>query len=235
MPRLSTAFKRLETRLDEVHHLNLVAKKYIQLKSIINDPDKSAHTNALVRAATVLLSSHIQGYIEDLSDVVLNRLVEDNIGSHHVPDSLRFHAAKTAIKELKEADNYSAIKKIREFNVTYDDILRLSGPVSPDFLGSEYKDGFGNPTVKEISRFFGRFGLNDFLGQMGKRLKSEWPIVENAVNQIVDRRNKIAHGDIQATLTVLELSQYIKLSRKFASSTDRVVTSHFGRVGCKFW
>lgn len=236
MTHLSNAFKRLETRLEEVVHLHLVARKYIQLKSIINDKEKSAHTNALVRAATVLLSSHIQGFVEDLSDVIVDHLIKDNIDAIVIPETLRFHATRSAIKEIRDSlDPTSTITKLRNYQIDYGEILRISGKVSEKLADLEYKDGFRNPTIFEITKYFSRFGLNDFSGQMGKRLKNEWPIVENAVNQIVDRRNKIAHGDILATLTVSELSDYIKFARKFASATDRVVTSHFGNKGCKFW
>ena len=236
MPRLSPAFKRLEERLAEVSHLHLVARKYAQMKKIIKHKDQVAHTNALVRSATVLLSSHIQGYVEDLSDIVIEHLIADDVDAVLVPEALRYHATKSAIKEIRDASDPAAtIQKLRSYLDDYGEILRKDGLVSPSLAGSEYKNGFGNPTVGEIKKFLSIFGLNDFNAQMGKRLKGDWPIVENAVNQIVDRRNKIAHGDVLATLTVRELSEYLKLARKFASNVDRVVTSHFSSKGCKFW
>lgn len=87
MPRLSPAFKRLEERLAEVSHLHLVARKYAQMKKIIKHKDQVAHTNALVRSATVLLSSHIQGYVEDLSDIVIEHLIADDVDAVLVPDT----------------------------------------------------------------------------------------------------------------------------------------------------
>lgn len=236
VPRLSSAFKRLEQRFAEVAHLQLMARRYSQLRAVINDRDRAAHTNALVRAATVLLSGHIQGYVEDLSDVVVDRLVKDAVSASQIPETLRFHATKSLIRSIKETnDPVALVDKLRNYGSRTDEILRMTGPVSPHLMDSEYKDGFGNPTVEEVGNFFGRFGLNDYRSQMGRRLRREWPIVENAINQIVDRRNKIAHGDAMATLTVLEFSQYMRLARKFASATDRVVTVHFGKKGCKFW
>lgn len=236
MPRLTESFRRFEDRLDEIKHLQLIAAKYNHLRAIINDKDKAAHSNALVRSATVLLSSHIQGYIEDISDLIVRHLINDQVDSAALPDSLRFYATKSAISAIREtSDPEQIVNRIRHYSTNFAEVLFVGGAATPRFAGTEYKDGLGNPTVEEIRKFFNRFGIKDYSGQMGKRLRNEWPIVENAVNQIVDRRNKIAHGDTQATLTVRELNDYVKLIRKFASASDRVVTSHFTAKGCKFW
>ena len=236
MTQLSAAFKRFEDRLSEIAHLRKIAEKYTHLPVIISESDQAAHTNALVRAGTVLLSSHIQGFVEDLSDLVVDRLIRDEIAGIKIPDSLRFHATKAAIREIREAtDAAKTIEKMRRYRADYGEILEQNGPISIKFASSGYKDGFGNPTTSEIKKFFGRFGIDDFNKRMAGKLKSDWPIVENAVNQIVDRRNKIAHGDSLATLTIGELVDYMKLTRKYASATDRVVTSHFRLKGCRFW
>jgi hypothetical protein len=236
MPRLSSAFKRFEARLSEVDHLRYIARGYLQLRPVIRNRSQVDHANALVRSATVLLSSHIQGYIEDLMDVVMEHMINDGVSASLVPESLRYYATKSAIREMRDSNDPSKIiQKIRTYAQDYGDVLLLTGPAPASLASLDYKGGFGNPTVDEIRKFLSRFGLTDFHGQMAQKLKNEWPIIENAINQIVDRRNKIAHGDVLATLTVNELSQYTKIVRKFASNTDRTVTSHFSQKGCRFW
>lgn len=236
MNKLTAAVYRFDERISEVNHLKLMAKKYTAMKSILNNKDKLAHNNALVRSATVLLSSHIQGYVEDVVELALEQLVVDQVSAEEIPDTLRFFAARSAIKPIRESGDPDAIiKKIRDLNTNHSKIIQKEGAVDPSFLGSEYKNGFANPTIDEIQKFLRRFGITDYDGQMGKRLKNEWPIISNAVNQIVDRRNKIAHGDVQATLTVQELHIYIGFSRKFVRATDKVITSTFRKKGCKFW
>lgn len=236
MTRFTLAVSRFDERIKEVNHLKLMARRYSAMKNLLNNKDRVDHNNALVRSATVLLSSHIQGYIEDIAEVTLERLIYDEVSANLIPDSLRFFATRSAIEAIRETkDPDTTIKRIRNVNQYHEKIIKLDGFVDPSFLDSEYKNGFSNPTIEEVRKFLSRFGINDFDGQMGNRLKNEWPIVSNAVNQIVDRRNKIAHGDVQATLTVNELEAYIKLAKKFVRTTDRVITSSFRKKGCKYW
>ena len=234
MVGLSPAFRRFEMRLDEVKHLRLLSTKYYQLSTVVG-VERSAHISVLMRSATVLLSSHIQGFVEDLSDIIVERLVQDSVPSSKIPDSLRYHATRSKLRELQsKQDSADLVASVRNYASSYSDIITLSGTASLSFLGSEYKDGFGNPTVKAIKSYLKRFGFVDYESEMRRRLKGDWNIVENAINQIVDRRNKIAHGDSLATLTPSEMREYIDLARKFCATTDGVTTKHFRSMGCTF-
>lgn len=232
MAALSPAYRRFESRLDEVSHLRKLSQKYNTFSRIVGI-ERDAHVNILTRSSIVLLSSHIQGFIEDLGDLVVERIVLDSVSANRVPDSLRFHATKTKLKEIQQkTDGTAIVASIREYSNTYNDMISLSGPAPSTLIGSQYKDGFGNPTVKAITKYLMRFGFANYESEMKRRLKGNWPITENAVNQIVDRRNKIAHGDSLATLTPLEMREYIILVKRFCSTTDSVTTKHFRSIGC---
>jgi hypothetical protein len=234
MPRLSPAFKRFEVRLAEVNHLRRMSGKFGRLH-LRNGLDKVGHSNALVRGATVLLCSHVQGFIEDLAEEVVRRLVQDQVSSTAIPDRFRFYATKRDVEEiLKEPDRDKLISRIRRYAVARGDILSKEGPVHPSYLDSSYKDGFGNPTTGEIRRFFRRMGYEEFDEDLKRRLGRNYLTATNAIDQIVDRRTKIAHGDSQASLTTRELMEYTGLVRAFCSSTDSVTCTHFRRKGCRF-
>ena len=230
MPALSPAFQRFEARLGEVKHLTSLSRKKVSGRSLALASEE--HAAALCRAATVLLSSHIQGYVEDLSDVVLGSLVSGSIPSSRIPDSFRYHASRKSIDSIAAVVGEHRVQKIRDYQSQFGFLITTGGVVSSEYEGLPFKDGFGNPTVAEIKKFLKRFGFENFEGEMKRRLKGEWLIVENAVNQTIDRRNKIAHGDPLATLTPADLKQYTFLVRKFCSNTDRVTTKHFRSIGC---
>lgn len=230
MPALSPAFRRFETRLGEVNHLISLSKKKVSGRSLRLAADE--HSAALCRAATVLLSSHIQGYVEDLSDVVMESLITGAIAADKIPDSFRYHSSRRAIDSIAAVVGENRIQKIRDYTAQFSFLLNTDGAVSRQFEALPFKDGFGNPTVEEIRKFLRRFGFATFEGEMRRRLRADWLVVENAVNQTIDRRNKIAHGDPLATLTPADLKQYVALVRKFCATADSVTTKHFRSIGC---
>jgi hypothetical protein len=230
MPSLSAAFRRFETRLGEVTHLVSLSQRKVSGRSIRLGSNE--HSAALCRAATVLLSSHIQGYIEDLSDVIVGSLISGSISASRIPDSFRYHSSRKAIDSIVAVAGDSRVQKIRDYFNEYGFLIDIEANVTERFEALPFKDGFGNPTVDEIKRFLRRFGFANFEGEMRRRLRADWLVVENAINQTIDRRNKIAHGDPLATLTPRDLRQYLSLVRKFCATADSVTTKHFRSIGC---
>lgn len=231
MPSLSPAFRRFETRLAEVHHLIVLSQHKVSGRRLKLATDE--HSAALCRAATVLLSSHIQGFVEDLSDVVVKSFINDSVPAAKIPDAFRYFASKNAIISIVSTQGAQTVERIRTYLSDFGYLIETTGPAHPELSSLPYKDGFGNPTVDEVKQFLKRFGFTNFEGEMKRRLKRDWLLVENAVDQTVDRRNKIAHGDPLATLTPSELKQYMSLVRKFCATADAVTTMHFRKVGCR--
>ena len=74
----SLALKKLFVRLDEIDHLRRLCRSYSRLPSRTRT-DLTSHVNALTRSCVVLLCGHIQGFVEDLSDLILERIVADKV------------------------------------------------------------------------------------------------------------------------------------------------------------
>lgn len=52
------------------------------------------------------------------------------------------------------------------------------------------------------------------------------------INNIVDQRNKIAHGDTRILPTPKEVSDMQNLAKIFCRTTDTIVSDWFKRLGC---
>lgn len=227
----SRAFQKFEVRLEEVKHLKALGQSNVRTfrkKSV----DSNFHTNALIRAATVLLSSHIQGYIEDLAELLLERAIASGKNGEIVPDTFRYQYLKGEISALRQSDDpEKLVRAARRLNAK-SDILDISKPLPSIDGDASYKDGFGNPTSAEIKRFLSRFGVQNLESSLKIYLKTQTYIASNAVDQIIDRRTKIAHGDPLATLTPTEFLAYLNLVRKYCAAIDRSACKHFKKIGC---
>ncbi|MFO6429289.1 MAE_28990/MAE_18760 family HEPN-like nuclease [Erythrobacter sp. W302b] len=227
----SRAFQKFEDRLEEVKHLKVLGNSRVRVirKKLV---DSSFHTNALIRAATVLLSSHIQGYVEDLAELLLERAIACGKNGDIMPDTFRYQYLKGEIKALRQSDDPDKlVRAARRLNAK-SDILDITKPLPSIEEDASYKDGFGNPTSTEIKKFLSRFGVKDLDISLKIYLKTQTYIAGNAVDQIIDRRTKIAHGDPSATLTPKDFLDYLNLVRKYCAAIDRSACKHFKNIGC---
>lgn len=183
----------------------------------------------------MLLVGHVQGFIEDLSDLLIDRLIFNSVPASKLPDRFRFSNLKHEIEELKQQpDPDKTVKKLRHIYTNQYAILDNQRNIDQYAVSEQYKDGFGNPNHREIKKHMNKFGFIEFEGWMKARLKAQYLVTENALNFMVDKRVKIAHGDHQATLTTKELNDYSKLVRKYCASADMVTCRYFRRLGCTF-
>lgn len=228
----SRAFKKFEERLTEVDHLRSLSRTPVS-KILRNPIDQADHTNFLIRSATVLLCSHIQGFVEDLSDVLVTSAISSKKLGEILPDSFRYYILKGEFATFRQTDDpEKLVKAMRRVVQKRLHILDLANELPESLNDEPFKDGFGNPTSKEISKYLRRFGIEDFNEEIKTYLGNSTYTATNAVDQIVDRRTKIAHGNPLATLTPSEFSDYFVLVRKFCAAVDRLACSHFRKKGC---
>ena len=234
MPAHTPAYHKFSVRLDEVYHLYRLCRSYEAAKPKIK-LEKPQHVNALVRSAVVMLSAHIQGFIEDYADQIVDRFVQDGVDRAKLPDRLFYYAVRQSIDAIRSANDPDVIvERIREFDSSFRQLVFGTGPTSPDLIGTGYKDGFGNPMPKEIAKFFRRFGYDSFEGDLKARLKAKYLVAANAIDFIVGQRSKIAHGDASATTTPKDFRAYLQLVISYCSAADYAAAKHFkAKFGCK--
>jgi hypothetical protein len=234
MPSHTPAYIRFKSRLDEVYHLYRLCRSYEAAKPHLK-LEKTAHVNALVRSAIVMLCAHIQGFIEDYADQVVDRFVQDGVDRAKLPDKLFYYAVRPSIDAIRSSSDPDVIiERLREFNALFGPLVLGPGAVSADLIGKGYKDGFGSPTVKEIAKFFRRFGYETFEADLKARLKAKYLVAANAVDHIITERTKIAHGDANATTTPKDFRAYLQLVISYLSVADFAAAKQFRRkFGCE--
>ena len=145
--------KTISTRMAEVRLL-------IDKARIFEDEDEAFH-DALCRSASVLLVSHIEGFLKDIVSSIcidLNYFVGDFA---KMPDSLKRQFALNWVHYdgLPDREVNSRAKKLQDF---FDE---NSVPVR--LLGQNMEaDGGKNPSVKVIDRLFEPLGINKIVSSL---------------------------------------------------------------------
>ena len=97
---------------------------------------------------------------------------------------------------------------------------------------SEFNKGFSNPKFDKAKAYFGRFGYLDYRRDFFSQLGRHGQTTINNLDQIVDTRNSIAHGDPNATKTPAEIIDMIKIAKVFCRTTDNIFAKWCGDNLC---
>ena len=230
MARYTEAYSEFVARVPEVDTLCKLANEHIHSVG----PLKSAGVvRALCRSGVVLLSSHIEGYVESLAEVILRRIVRNTTPKQMFASRFRYYFSKDVIDELRDTKDPDKISsKIEAFFCRDKDIWCSNTNFEEDLPVERFISSFSTPRIDHVSAFIARFGYIDYRRDLGTHLRANFRPCINMVDNVVDQRNKIAHGDIVTTATPYDLAAMSQLVRMFCRSTDVVVGNWFRSIGC---
>ena len=230
MARYTSAYSQFIRRMDEIDLIRSVARE-IEKKGPTR-PNLET-TRGLCRGGIVLLCSHIEGYIEDLATLGLNNLADNHVPKSAIESLFKYHLSRDLIAQISDSNDPQRIaERVDGFLLRDGHIWDSSPSFSPPLPVDEFVGRFSTPTHDNIRRFLGRFGYLTFSRDLAVQLKANMPICTNMVDQVVDRRNKIAHGDLLAFGTPNDLEEMSRLIRIYCRHTDQVVGNWFKSVGC---
>ena len=92
--------------------------------------------------------------------------------------------------------------------------------------------GFSTPRFKEVRKFIARFGYSDYQDDLARLLCANYRPCINMIDNVVEQRNKIAHGSVAATGTPRDVKSMLNLVQVFCRTTDVVVGNWFRSLGC---
>ena len=203
-------------------------------ESASKGPSRSSQTqvNALCKSGVVLLSSHIEGYIEELGRDAITSIVDKGITKNEIPRAFRYYLSRDIIRRVRDSQSPDTISSAvialfeRDSHI-WDRTTKFSSSLSFDaFVGS-----LGNPSHKRIKKFLRRFGFENFEYELKKTLKAKYLPVINMMQQVITQRNRIAHGDYSTTGAPSDLETMIELSVLYCSTTDEIACTWFGSIG----
>lgn len=220
----SLALGDLGGRLNEVRRLRRINPKRLDHSSDVETE------NALNRACIVLLCAHLEGFLEDLVteaiDILVGRATIENL-----PLIFRTLHAEQHLKEIELArDRNARAPKIER-------MFKSEAPLWSDgqlleatmVRAKAVCDELDNPSSRRIRQFLELIGVDIDLHLANC---SERDLLDQ-VNGLVAKRNSIAHGEVSASATAVDVGRYLDIVEQLGRRVDEAVGLALMRI-CKF-
>ena len=244
MGRYSSSYSEFCTALKEVNRIYLLSKKMERelekskrvrsYKSPFGDKSLlTENMNALCRAAAVLLSGHIEGYVKSLLDIICFNVITQDVDGEEYSEETEFHAIEDLFDGLRKTRD--AVKIVRKLGIISQRLALIREPSAGSTQGLEPKaflKGFSAPYPENIYSVFRKFGFTSLRGDMGRVLQGDFAIIEPSVRTLVEFRNDIAHGDLSRTLLPSEVGLHLQHAQKFVRTLDDCLCHWFNSKGC---
>jgi hypothetical protein len=229
MARYTSAYKAFVLHIEEVELLRRLAAEKEK-----EDPIKNRHEiNALCRGAIVLLTSHLEAFIEELGDVTLSKIHSKSVSRKKLSSQFYYHLSKDLITEIKDTSQQEKIvEKVFSFLARDFAYWSRKGPFPNALPAQRFNKGFSTPSFDNIRSYLNRFGYSDYKKDIAHALTSECSATINMVDHLVDTRNKIAHGDINVTKTPSDVSDIMDFIKKYCCVTDSAFASWCAKNLC---
>lgn len=180
--------------------------------------------NAAVRGGVVLLCSHVEAYVKGMGELILEQFTTQQIDRCALPLRTFYFISQDKLREIRDTNDPDKISaKLFELIERDGSHWQRAGPFSGTIEWDIFETGFASPKVKNVAKFFGRFGLGDYKQRLAQKNGPAHPAIVNALDHLVDVRNSIAHGDITQSKTPLELGELTGFAKLFCRASDNVV------------
>lgn len=215
----SPALAKFEERMREVERL-------LSLCSIDSIESGTREENlerdgSILRGALVLLCSHLEGFFEDLvSDFIsaYNWLAKS---IEQLPAELRATQVMGSPSKWDQKDpskRWETVTSWAAHPLLQSDLILPLNCMDADI----HVVGFSNPGTLEIEKLFKSIGILNVWDLFIKHEPDK--VVKMSIDGIVNRRNQIAHGKLDASITLVDAGIYLDRTRKVASVFNTIVS-----------
>ncbi|MCH8877946.1 MAG: hypothetical protein IIA89_14195 [Chloroflexi bacterium] len=212
----SLAHGQLVDGLDEVS--TLLDADPTPIGGFSTEPDL---TRAITRACVVILCSHLEHYLRSLNEEAVEILNGSQIDANSIPLLLRLRHSKIGIDDLADTQWDGRESKLIEY-VKSDGWLwgdANQGPLDHTKLLRWMK----SPKSQAILHLFRLWGFPDIFTTITRASHTRWQFLLKT-DELVDKRNNIAHGQISTEATPLQVAEYIVVVDRICDRADRYLS-----------
>lgn len=218
MPRYSAAYGEFVGRCREVQ---LLVKRAAAIERSKTAFSQGSEIDALCRGAVVLLSSHIEAYVKELGECLLDAIFSKKVCRSKLSDSFFYHASKASLDKIRDGSEPDRIStEVFDFIGHDADIWSRFGKLPRQIDAEQFNIGFANPKFDKVRKYLGRFGYGSLRHDINQALKADAVVVVGNLDQIVDVRNAIAHGEASAKKTPTEVRSLVASATIFCRTVD---------------
>ena len=210
----------------------------------IHSNKKRELANALYRASVVLLSSHLERYIESLVVEAIDAINFAMPTVDQLPELLRLTQIEQSLRAVHSAvsdprdpdkvlDKREMINKVQAFKAFLDDYDYFFNDSQPctKLNVNILIDRFSNPSPHKIVHLFRQFGFHNVVQRaISRESKPDKANIEGMVNELIEKRNAIAHTGMTTNLTRENIIVYLRYSRRLVRGIDTIVGQEVEKI-----
>ncbi len=183
-------------------------------------PGRRWNTESLNRAAVVLLCAHFEGFLEDLFRESVASMENAHVPSGSVPRVLVMEALSEDARKLSQSkdmgDRVATLQRLMNRIRPFVDPTR---PIQPGEIDTTpITRSLENPTTEKVKALYSHLGFQDILDGVSWRAAGNQSVRRN-INELVDLRNKIAHGEREVPVVWADVDRY----RKYVVGTSGIL------------
>jgi hypothetical protein len=189
-------------------------------------PARSRVVRAINRSSVVLLASHFERYLWGLNEEAVDAVNASAVAGGLLPLGVRLQHSRTAVDAMLETQWDNRSSQLETF-ASRDSWLWGAAPkgeLDPDRLMRWMK----SPLPERVTRVFGMWGVDDVFGTV-TRVPHRKARYFKKLEELVSKRNRIAHGDRTTDATSHDISSYLSVVKEFSTRVDRVMARAVAR------
>lgn len=228
----SESHEQFRKGLEEIHRL----EQFVRIPQGLS----VVSINAIHRASTVILCSRLESYFEHVFIEGWEFLESRKAPGASIPRELRVRVALVESRRLIDTDRDDPAKIDSLAGSVLGDIHHLwefQEPFSTGFAHVEKLAArLSNPDPRNLVWFFKPYGFDNILSSIelmtDGRLRAS--TLEKNLDNFVEARHRIAHGDERVMPTSQDVSQYLEQCRMLCREVDAVLGLKIEGLGLGF-
>lgn len=184
-------------------------------------PNEPGITRAVGRAGIVLLCSHFERYFYAVNEEAVAFLNERGPQGHLLPEPLRLLHSRYPIDDISPTGWENRTAKLASFVET--DGWLWSGDRSGRLQAVRLLQWMTTPKPENLIRYYRYWGIQDVFSAVTRKptTRSEFFL---RIRGLVEKRNNIAHGDVNEQATPADVRRYARSVRDFCRRADRILS-----------
>jgi hypothetical protein len=176
---------------------------------------------ALGRAQVVLLSAHLERYVYSVTEESVDHIFNSRIESQLLSEELRLIHSQDAIDKLGRTQWNNRSQQLKEFG-QHESKLWVDGAVIDRLVPEQLLGWMKAPNPKNLTRAFQIWGTADIFDSITRTAVTRSRLWMR-INELVEKRNNIAHGDFTVEAQPTDVTEYILAVRRFCERSDRTM------------
>lgn len=210
---MSTALQNLEVGVEEVGHL--LSADPTPRGGVSPQP---AVTRAVIRAAVVLLCSHFERYLRSVTEEVVEILNNSSVDAERLSLEFRLQHTRVGVDKITRFQWEKREESLRNL-ITSDGWLWTDASELGTLDASRVLTWFKSPDPKRVKRLFKFWGIEDIFGSITRKPQTRAHF-HRRLKELVEKRNRIAHGELAVEATRADIKMYEKSVTEFCRRAD---------------